>query len=171
MRIADLFKIALKVAFAVGLVVWLVGKGMLDLDELWQTAKWYHLVIGVCICLFMLAIVATRFLILVRQQGVKISFIQSFRLTLIGQFFNYAIPGGVSGDVVKGYYLVKASGGAKTNALVSILIDRFIGFWAMSFMASVALFFKWPMVMANQKTAAMGISICFYFCYSALSSA
>src|SRR4051812_47291945 len=48
---------------------------------------------------------ALRWQILLRLQGVVLSWSRVFALVMIGLFFNFLIPGGTGGDVVKIFYL------------------------------------------------------------------
>jgi len=56
---------------------------------------------------FVVGITVRRWQMLLAVQGVHISFPQAARLTMIGVFFNLAIPGAVSGDLVKMGYIAK----------------------------------------------------------------
>src|SRR5687768_8429401 len=47
---------------------------------------------------------AVRWQWLLRVQGIRLSWARVLLLTLIGVFFNFFIPGGTGGDVVKVYY-------------------------------------------------------------------
>ena len=102
-------KTTFKLGLAFGLVAWLVSRGSLDLSQLLREVRWFHFLGGIVICLVMLGLNNWRWFLLLRKQGIDMSFSQVFRLTMIGQFFNYMVPGGVGGDVVKGYYLVRDS--------------------------------------------------------------
>ena len=44
-----------------------------------------------------------RWQLLLRAQGIKLSMGRTAQLTLIGNFFNIALPGAVSGDFVKAF--------------------------------------------------------------------
>ena len=81
---------------------------------------------------------ALRWRFLVRTQNVFLNVWQSFRLTYIGSFFNVVLPGSVSGDIVKAYYLTKERG--KKGALVStVVIDRILGLYTLTLAGCVAL--------------------------------
>jgi uncharacterized membrane protein YbhN (UPF0104 family) len=50
---------------------------------------------------------------------------------MIGLFFVTLFPGGVGGDVVKGFYIFRDTPGKKGIALTSILMDRAVGVYTM----------------------------------------
>ena len=52
-----------------------------------------------------------RWQLLLRVQGIALSWTRVFMLLLIGVFFNFIIPGGTGGDVVKIFYLLKETPG------------------------------------------------------------
>lgn len=60
----------------------------------------------------------------------KKSFKELFQLYLIGTFFNLFMPGTVGGDVIKAYYLYKEDR-KKTNPLVSVFMERYMGLCAL----------------------------------------
>ncbi|MEJ2182445.1 MAG: lysylphosphatidylglycerol synthase transmembrane domain-containing protein [Nitrospirota bacterium] len=60
-------------------------------------------------------------------------------LYLLGSFFNTFMPGLVGGDVVKIYYLYKETGQGK-QALASVFMDRYMGFFALMLLGMAA----WP---------------------------
>lgn len=72
----------------------------------------------------------------------KISFSKILKLSLIGQFFNIFIPGGVGGDVVKALELAKSEPVQKKNALTTVLIDRVMGLYCMIIFSTLFLFLE-----------------------------
>lgn len=84
-----------------------------------------------------------RWQLLLRVQGVVLSWARLFQLVIIGVFFNFFIPGGTGGDVVKVFYLLKETPGQRTRALLSVLVDRLIGFVALIAIAGVIIAAQW----------------------------
>ena len=82
---------------------------------------------------------------------------------VFGMFFNFAMPGGVGGDVVKGYYLLQEHPERKFAAAVSIFMDRMTGFFVMIATAFFALFLNWQEVSASPqlKSLALGVGLLF----------
>ena len=72
-----------------------------------------------------------RWLVLLKGQGFKATTRQTLPLTLMGIFFNYAMPGSVGGDIIKGYYIAQDFPEKKLAAGVSVFMDRLIGFFIM----------------------------------------
>lgn len=77
-----------------------------------------------------------RWWILLRAQGIRISVLRGFELTLMGEIFNLVTVGGVGGDVAKVYLLNRQHPERKLAVTMSLMVDHLVGLVAMS-----ALFF------------------------------
>ena len=76
--------------------------------------------------------------------------LRAMRLQLIGFFFNTAMPGAVGGDVIKGMYVLREkTATSKTNALLTIVLDRIIGLVAIFAIAAVAILTRFDFVRQN----------------------
>ncbi|MDX9731878.1 MAG: lysylphosphatidylglycerol synthase transmembrane domain-containing protein, partial [Bdellovibrionales bacterium] len=80
-----------------------------------------------------------RWLVLLRGQGFDATLRQTLPLSLMGLFFNYAMPGSVGGDIIKGYYLAQDFPEQKLAAGVSVFMDRLIGFFVMVLSGAIAI--------------------------------
>jgi uncharacterized protein (TIRG00374 family) len=74
---------------------------------------------------YMLA--AVRWWFLMRVQKINVSLRVAAALTLIGQFYNSFMLGAIGGDIVKVVYLQKYAPRQKTQAALSIVMDRVLG--------------------------------------------
>lgn len=91
-----------------------------------------------------LEVIATiRWQLLLRVQGIDLAWPRVFALTFIGVFFNFCIPGGTGGDVVKIYYLLKETPGKRAQAMLSVFVDRIIGVVTLALMAGVFVLTEW----------------------------
>jgi uncharacterized membrane protein YbhN (UPF0104 family) len=71
---------------------------------------------------------ALRFQMLLRPQGVRISFRECLKLSLAGNFLNFATPlGSNAGDVFKAYFVSLHTQEHKTEAVATVILDRIIG--------------------------------------------
>ncbi len=96
---------------------------------------------------------AVRWQWLLRVQGIDLSWGRVFLLTVIGVFFNFFIPGGTGGDVVKIFYLLKETPGQKALALLSVLVDRIIGLLALALLAGALIGAHWSWLTSVPETA------------------
>ena len=96
---------------------------------------------------------ALRWQWLLRVQGINLSWARVFLLMLIGVFFNFVIPGGTGGDVVKIFYLLKETPGQRALALLSVLVDRMLGLLGLTLLAGVLIGTRWSWLTSTPDTA------------------
>lgn len=78
-----------------------------------------------------------RWWLLMRARGLDCTLWKSFRLTMIGSFFNYCMPGTTGGDLVKAYYSAKNSD-RRADSVMTVVVDRVTGLLGLVVMAGVA---------------------------------
>lgn len=98
-------------------------------------------------------VAAVRWQLLLRVQGIALGWGRVFSLVMIGVFFNFLIPGGTGGDVVKVFYLFKETPGQRAAAILSVLVDRIIGLVALIVIAAFFVVARWSWLMGNEATA------------------
>ncbi len=103
-------------------------------DRLWQslTAVSFvpmagsFLVMGMTIFLG-----AGRWLIALRTQGLQLPWTRALRISLVAHFFNSFLLGSTGGDLGKAYYAARETAHQKTEAVITVFVDRVIGLWTM----------------------------------------
>lgn len=85
------------------------------------------------------AILASRWWLLLRTQGIHIEIWAAIRLHFLGLFYNNAMPGSVGGDLIRAWYVTKHTE-KKFAAVLSIFVDRFIGLCSSLMMAGFCYF-------------------------------
>jgi len=83
---------------------------------------------------------ATRLYLLLKVQKLDVTLGETIRYSFIGVFFNWVLPGLVTGDVVKWYLLGKKTKRVAMTGLI-IALDRVIGAFVLFAVASVASIF------------------------------
>ncbi|MEP6777681.1 MAG: lysylphosphatidylglycerol synthase transmembrane domain-containing protein [Chthoniobacterales bacterium] len=88
---------------------------------------------------------AVRWQVLLKVQGINLSFLRVSALFLIGMFYNQFLPGGTGGDIIKTYLLLKETVDKKAGALLAVVFDRVIGLVALISItgALIALRYHW----------------------------
>lgn len=136
----------IKAGVTLAILIYLYKKGLLDLSRVHAVLTSGTIVVTALtlLCLCNLAGVVRWWLLLLGQR-LQISKWETFQLTMIGVFFNTAIPGAVSGDLVKGFYVVRQQpdGRGRIRAFTTLLLDRILGLSALvcvSFAAMVLNF-------------------------------
>jgi uncharacterized membrane protein YbhN (UPF0104 family) len=128
-----------KLGVAFGLIYWLWRRGAIDFGKVGDTVRdpvWLAECSG--LCLAGMVIITIRWLLLLRLEGIDLSVFAALKLTFVGQFWNSVLPGAVTGDVVKMYYIGKKSPDKKAEAYATVMIDRVIGLAALVYLAFFA---------------------------------
>jgi len=86
----------------------------------------------------------TRWWRLLNLAGCRVPWLAAFRLSYLGLFFNLVMPGLTGGDVVKAVLAVRENPGKRPDALVSVVVDRLMGMFALAFLASVVILVAEP---------------------------
>ena len=77
---------------------------------------------------------AARLRLLFRAAGLKLDWGGAYRVVPVSTFFNFCIPGGTGGDVVKLYYLARANRHRGVEVATVVLVDRVIALSAVLFL-------------------------------------
>ncbi|MCB0340736.1 MAG: flippase-like domain-containing protein [Pseudobdellovibrionaceae bacterium] len=149
----------LKFLVAFALIYWLVDRGLLNFDLIQKALQPEYLFVGVLLLGFNIFIVTVRWWVLLRGRGLNLSLREAVPLQFIGMFFNFALPGSVSGDLVKGYILVKENPNKKMAAASTVLMDRVIGLYAMIFLALAGAAFHLDIVFSNKPLLAFVVIV------------
>ncbi len=135
-----IFSLGFKLLIVGVLLLFLGKKGFISFEKTSQAFTQLEFVIPA-----VLAILATNLLgvvrwqILLRAQNIHLKLARTFQLTFIGNFFNLALPGAVSGDFVKAFYVAKETDGRRGRVFGTILFDRVMGLSALVFVSAGAL--------------------------------
>lgn len=121
----------LKLIVATLLIFWLVQSGRFDLKALAKISSPITWIFGLVTFPILLCLNTKRWQLLLNLEQVSIPFWKAFQLSLIGIFFNFFMPGGVGGDVVKAGYLMADFKQKKWFIGWSILVDRALGLLAL----------------------------------------
>ena len=98
-----------------------------------------YLLAAAFVCFFLpLIVLGVRWWYLLRIVRVRIPLGEAIRMTLLGEFYNCVIPGTVSGDLVKVYYVAKHTD-RKAAVLVSAFTDRVVGLFEFAILPAVAM--------------------------------
>ena len=130
----NIIKLALKFGFAFALIYWLVQSGKLNLSLLGEIFNYPgRLAIAFLGTIAVILLVALRFKLLIEHKSsFKIPFLNIIKYNWIGMFFNAVLPGSVSGDLVKIFYIKQEDEKLSNQFLLgSILIDRVVGLFGL----------------------------------------
>ena len=99
---------------------------------------WAYFFLAAVTYLLGLCLLAIRLQWVFKVHKIAVNFMESFYLGLVGLFFNLFLPSAVGGDLVKAFYAYKHSG-KKVESMTSVIMDRILGFAALSIMSVTAV--------------------------------
>jgi uncharacterized protein (TIRG00374 family) len=135
-RLRDKLITALKIAVSVGLIVFLFSR--VDLSQVgdrFASANYALMFAALLLYLGAITLGCSKWYVLLRAQGIPAPFLELLSYTFIGLFFGNFLPTNVGGDVVRGWGLARYTEQG-TEAAVSVVVDRMIGFIAFMSMAA-----------------------------------
>jgi len=86
----------------------------------------------------------SRWLLLVKGQGLSLRCKDLLSLYMIGNFFNTFMPGSVGGDLIKAWYIAGKEPQKRTKAVFTVLLDRVLGLSVIIFYAAFTIIIFFP---------------------------
>jgi uncharacterized protein (TIRG00374 family) len=115
--------------------------------RLWQTltlVKPGALTLSVALMGVTILLGVFRWRMALRVQGIELSLGRAMEISFVAHFFNSFLLGSTGGDLMKAYYAARETHHRKTEAVVTVFVDRLLGLWAM-------LLFAGAMMLANME--------------------
>lgn len=138
----------IKILIAFGVIALLVYFNRVNtavLTRLVQTWPWLLAAFGLMFPPFV--IVSYRFKIILHSQGIVIDLWQAVHWTMIGSFFDLAMPSSNGGDIIKAGFVVKHVGaGQRTRAVMAVAFDRVLGLLGLFLLASAVCIMGWDVL-------------------------
>ncbi|QOJ14507.1 MAG: flippase-like domain-containing protein [Planctomycetia bacterium] len=85
---------------------------------------------------------ALRLVWMLAIQGVRLRGWDATKLTFVGNFFNFALPGTTGGDLIKAYYITRFTA-QKTEAVTTVFLDRVVGLLGLVILAGGMMAISW----------------------------
>lgn len=131
--------ILVKAAVTIGLIAFLASR--VDLKrfvEVFQSARMLPLVPALVGTFVSHLIGAWRWQIILAAFSLRVRYLKSLQLVLIGTFFNVFLPTLVGGDVLKSFYLGREKSQPFTLILTTTFLERCIGYFALLLIGTAA---------------------------------
>lgn len=123
-----------KFGLAISLIYWLVTSGKIDFNLLATVFRSpLNIAIFISVMLFVIFLTSLRWKIILEQKSnSKLSVFPIFKLSWIGIFFNSVLPGAVSGDLIKVFYVKDVTPElSKKFLFTSVFFDRIMGLFGL----------------------------------------
>jgi uncharacterized protein (TIRG00374 family) len=138
-------------------MAWTHGPG-----DLWRTICMVHpLALALSLVLMCLTILigVLRWRMVLEVQGLHLPWRRALGISFVAHFFNSFLLGSTGGDLIKAYYAARETHHKKTEAVVTVFIDRLIGLWALLLFAAVMMIPNFALVRAHKGLAYPAIMI------------
>ena len=118
-----------KVALAALIIVILLRRGEIQPGQLKAALTSHPLLFLLVAAMMTLSYMGQgyRWTVVLRDRANPAPYWQAFRYLMIGKFFNLAVPGYFSEDIVRGLYLVRNNAASRSKVFMSLIVDRFVG--------------------------------------------
>jgi glycosyltransferase 2 family protein len=87
-----------------------------------------------------------RWHMILKVHGLRLPLGRTAEISLIGHFFNSFLLGSVGGDLLKAYYVARETHHKKTEAVVTVAVDRIIGLFSMLLLACLMMLATRPLL-------------------------
>lgn len=141
-----------RVCFALSLIAFVLINPKLrpDADTLHKMIRnWPWVVLGFLAAFTQPIWGALRAQRLFADSGVRISQLQTFKLSLCCTFFNMFLPGSTGGDAYRVFSIVKSYHGKLGAAIASITLDRFLGLPALILVVGIGMLLELDFFRSN----------------------
>lgn len=126
--------------------------------ELWHTLNLVEPVALVISLVFMgmtILLGLLRWRMVLRVQGLDLSLVRTTEISLVAHFFNSFLLGSTGGDLLKAYYAARETHHKKTEAVMTVLVDRLLGLFVMLLFACVMMLPNLALLTQHRTLAAL----------------
>src|SRR5262249_8849120 len=88
-------------------------------------------------------------------QGLHLSLARTTEISLVAHFFNSLLLGVTGGDLLKAYYAARETHHRKTEAVVTVVVDRLLGLFAMLLFACLMMIPNLSLLARHTRLAAL----------------
>jgi hypothetical protein len=100
-----------------------------------------------------------RWRMVLRVQGLELSLPRAAEISFVAHFFNSFLLGSAGGDLMKAWYAARETKHKKTEAVVTVFVDRLVGLWAMLLFAVVMMAFNTRLLFAHERLRPVALFI------------
>lgn len=143
----------LKLAVVSGALLWLSKR--VDIAGVWKVllgAKWTDLALAGVFSLLPALISGSRWKTLLGTLGIHLPAHRLALICQIGQFFGVLVPGVAGDDGTRLLYVSRLAPGRSSQACVTVLLDRFIGFCCLFVLSLFCIPLHWGLLSAQKSS-------------------
>lgn len=126
---------------------WTIGPS--QLAHTLGTVRPLHFAASVLFMGSTLALGVARWRLALQAQGLDLGWGRAVEISLVAHFFNSVLLGSNGGDVMKAWYAARETHHKKTEAVLTVVVDRLIGLWAMLLFACAMMLLNLRLMLDN----------------------
>lgn len=96
-----------------------------------------------------------RWRMVLQLHGLNLAFGRTVEISLVAHFFNSFLLGSTGGDLLKAYYAARETHHKKTEAVMTVFIDRVVGLFAMLLFAGLMIAANYSLVGSHRSLRAL----------------
>ncbi|MEO7298807.1 MAG: lysylphosphatidylglycerol synthase transmembrane domain-containing protein [Verrucomicrobiota bacterium] len=130
--------------------------------ELWKTVILVHpgaLALSLVLVGMTILLGVIRWRLVLKVQGLDLPLSRATGITFVAQFFNSFLLGSTGGDLIKAYYAARETHHKKTEAVVTVFVDRLLGLWSMLLFAALMMIPNFRLLFSHEKLGASALVI------------
>ena len=91
-----------------------------------------------------------RWRMVLKVHGLGLPFSRATEISFVAHFFNSFLLGSTGGDLMKAYYAARETRHKKTEAVITVFVDRLVGLWAMLLFAGLMMVPNLKLLMSSE---------------------
>ncbi len=133
-------------------------------QALWQTLNLVDATSLIVSLVFMgmtIVLGLLRWRMVLGVQGLNLSLPRTTEISIVAHFFNSFLLGSTGGDLLKAYYAARETHHKKTEAVMTVLVDRLVGLFAMLLFAVLMMLPNLNLLARHRRLAALSWLVVF----------
>jgi uncharacterized membrane protein YbhN (UPF0104 family) len=130
--------------------------------ELWHNLSLVHpgaFALSILLMGLVLAVGVYRWRTVLRVHGLHLSSGRATEISIVAHFFNSFLLGSTGGDLMKAFYAARETHHKKTEAVVTVFVDRLVGLWAMLLFACLMMLPNLSLLFQHAKLRSVALII------------
>ena len=100
-----------------------------------------------------------RWRMVLAVQGIQLDSRRALAISFVAHFFNSFLLGSTGGDLMKAYYAAHETHHKKTEAVMTVIVDRLIGLWAMLLFAGFMMIPNLTLLRSHERLGMLSLIV------------
>ncbi len=110
-----------------------------------------YLILSLVVMGTILLMGVVRWQMVLKVHGLKLPWIRAIEIGLVAHFFNSVLLGSAGGDVIRAIYAARETHHKKTEAVITVFMDRILGLWTLLLFGCVMMVPNLPLLKIHSK--------------------